>query len=455
MQLVNATLKRMGETVQKFKPEAVRAVATSATRDAGNQQLFLDGAQQALGYPIEVISGREEARLIHSGVQARWPHPNECVLIVDVGGGSAEVLIGDRGELIEAYSKPIGAVRLQQVFLKSDPPESIELRRMEDFIDEKLAVALPALQRFRIDRVIATSATAAATVCATNSVNRGLRDQADQLSSSLLGIRNLYQKVSRLNLEQRRQVVGVGPRRAEIIVPGVAVLLRVLENLQLPSLHYSIGGVRDGIVADLALRSSERNEHRLDNTQRRTIELLAKKFGVQLRHGQHVAHLASQLFLQTTMMHGLPPEDGRLLEAAAHLLDAGHFVSDSAHHKHSYYVVAHSDIEGFTASERIVIAMLCRYHRKSLPKASHEWFQRLSASEKTRILRLIPLLRLADALDQSQEQPIANVNARVSESSVKVMVDSSQTAELETWSAQQVSVVFESIYNRKLEVARG
>src|SRR5260370_12782932 len=137
MTFVCENLSRMSQIYRKLDVIGVRAVATSAVRDAGNQEEFLRRASIALDTSVEIISGQEEARLIHLGVQARWPHPEHRVLIVDVGGGSAEGIHFDRGVLSEAFSRPLGAVRLTEVFLKADPPTPAELHRMNDSIEDE------------------------------------------------------------------------------------------------------------------------------------------------------------------------------------------------------------------------------------------------------------------------------------------------------------------------------
>jgi exopolyphosphatase/guanosine-5'-triphosphate,3'-diphosphate pyrophosphatase len=325
---------------------------------------------------------------------------------------------------------------------------------MEEFIDEKLAMTLPALERYRVDRVIGTSATAAAVVCAVRGIPRASRDEADRQKATIAEVRRFYELAASVNLAARRELAGIGPRRAEIVVAGTGALLRVLESLDVPELYYSAAGLRDGLIADLASRSFGRNVPTLDPHQRRTIELLARKYEVGIRHARHVAMLAGEMFQQLRTLHGLDAMDGRLLEAAAYLLDAGHFVSDSAHHKHSYYVVANSDLEGFTNQERAILALLCRYHRKSMPKASHDAFQRLTAGERGRLMKLIPLIRAADALEESQEQAVEGVGIRIKASSVQVLVESSRTVDLEMWALERTSAVFEQVYGRMLEVGR-
>lgn len=208
MQLVSHVLANMAQTYRKHDVLAVRAVATAAVRDAGNQHEFLDRASVALGSRVEIISGQEEARLIHLGVQARWPHPQKRLLIVDVGGGSMELILSERGDIGSAYSKPLGAVRLTEVFLKHDPPAPEELRRIHEYIDEKIAPALRKIGPRQFDRVIATSATAAAVVCAVNRIPRPRRDAADRLKASTTQVRRFFRDVSTQSLAARRKAQG-------------------------------------------------------------------------------------------------------------------------------------------------------------------------------------------------------------------------------------------------------
>src|SRR5271166_2107825 len=184
-QFVCENLARMAQIYKRLEVVGVRAVATSAVRDAANQQDFLEKASQALGSPVELISGQEEARLIHLGVQARWPQTNKRVLILDVGGGSGEFILSENGMLTEAFSKPLGAVRLTEVFLRTDPPTPLELHRMDEYIEEKLAYPVRRIGSRQFDRAIATSATAAALVCAVNRIPRARRDEADRLRATL------------------------------------------------------------------------------------------------------------------------------------------------------------------------------------------------------------------------------------------------------------------------------
>jgi exopolyphosphatase/guanosine-5'-triphosphate,3'-diphosphate pyrophosphatase len=450
---VCTVLARMAAAYQKLDVVGVRAVATSAVRDASNQAEFIDRAQKALGTPIEIISGTEEARLIHLGVQTRWPHPGKRVLLIDVGGGSAEIIVGENGRMTEGVSRPLGAVRLTEVFLKHDPPTGRELLQLEKFIDDKLSVAINRIGRRPFDRAITTAATAAAIVSAVNRLPRARRDKADRLRASVTQLRRLYRELASRDVEGRRRLPGIGPRRAEIIVPGVAVILRALEALRVTAMFYSSAGLRDGIIADLAARGVGRDLARLSREQLQAVEAMARKYNVPVKHGRKVAGIAHALFECLEPLHKLSPDHAKLLEAAAYLHDVGHYVSDTGHHKHSLYLVQNSDMPGFTDAERLLIALLCRYHRKTLPTARHMPFQALNADAKRALTMLTPLLRIADALDSTKEQTVAGIACQHRNGAVLVNVSGNGDSELELWAAERAGAVFREVYGRPIVFA--
>lgn len=454
LEYVISVLSRMAQTYRRHDVAGVRAVATSAVRDARNQSEFIRRASQAIEAPVEIISGQEEARLIHLGVQSLWPHPRKRVLLIDVGGGSAEITLSENGAMLDAFSKPLGAVRLTEVFLKSDPPAPVELHRMDEFIEQKLEPIVRRIGIGKFDRAIATSASASALVCAVNRVPRARRDAADRLRATTPQIRKLYQDLSTRNVAGRRKVTGIGPRRAEIIVPGAAVFKHVLDAFHLPSVYYCAAGVRDGIIADLAARRVGRELSRMDRDQRVAVEELARRFGVPLRHARKVAALANEIFESLTPLHQLPRFYGKMLDAACYLRDIGHYISDTSHHKHSSYVVMNSDLPSFTEQERKFIAVLCRYHRKSMPQPRHQEFQALSPENQSAILYLSPILRLADGLDRTRDQRIEAVQCELRNGNVVVLIESDHDTGLEQWAAERVSENFRQVYDKHLSVAR-
>ncbi len=450
--LCNA-LSAMAHIYRRFEPAAIRAVATSAVRDARNQQEFLLRAGAAAGTPIEIISGQEEARLIHVGVQSRWPHLKRRVLLIDIGGGSAELILSEHGRILLAVSKQLGALRLTELFLRSDPPKAGELARLDQYIGERLHSAVKRIGTGQIHRVIATSATASAVVSAVNQIPRAKRDAADQMRASTPQIRALYNDLCSRSLEQRRKITGIGPRRAEIIIPGTALLLRVLQDLSLPSLYYSGAGVRDGIIADLATGASGRAATQMNRDQREMVEGMVTRYAVSMKHVRKVAKMAGELFVALEPLHKLAPHFGRLLEAASHLHDIGHYISDTRHHKHSFYIVQNSDMPGFTERERMIIANLCRYHRKAPPSSEHPNWMPLDAEARRAVMLLSPLLRIADNLDRSRGQRVKSLECTIRPVEVVIKLRSDRDVDLEAWAAERAGDFFKQVYNRPIILA--
>ncbi len=455
IRLTEEVLTRFRTTVDALGASAIRVVATSATRDAGNQEEFLARAHAALGSPIEIISGVEEARLIGLGVNSVWPQTEGPVLIVDVGGGSAEFLLLQDGVMVEGYSRPLGAVRLKEVFLDKDPPKREQVNRLQEFIDEKLELVVRRLGGRPITRAIATSATAAAIVCAVNGIARSERNEADGRCASIEQVRALYRELLLIPIEKRRRYAGIGPRRAEIIVAGVAVFLRAMERFNLSALYYSSAGVREGIICDLANRRDSAASG-LQDGERSIVEALAKRFGVLVAHARVTAGFALQLFERLTSLHNLDAGYGRLLEASCYLLDVGHYVSDTSHHKHSHYVVAHADLPGFTATEKQLIALLCRFHRKSMPTSRHSEVAALSAGNRRALELLIPFVRVADALDRSRDQHVRLARCEIRGDEVALTLEAAEGKDfaLEEWAVERSGFVFRSVYEKNLVVTK-
>jgi exopolyphosphatase/guanosine-5'-triphosphate,3'-diphosphate pyrophosphatase len=450
---VCGVLGRMAAIYQRLEVVGIRAVATAAVRDASNQREFIERASKAAGVPVEIISGREEARLIHLGVSAVWPHPKQRIMIVDVGGGSGEIILSENGRIEEAFSKPLGAVRLTGAFLREDPPKPAQIARMQDFIAERLAPVVRRIGIRKCDRAIATSATAAAMVCAVNRVPRDRREEADRLRATLPQVTKLYRELCQRDAGARSRITGIGPRRAQIIVPGIAVLLEVMRKFHLPALHYSRAGVREGLIADLAERGVGAERMLLARDQRQEVERVASRYQVPLKRARKVAIFARTLFQALRPLHKLHPDWARPLEAAAFLIDAGHFIAETGHHKHSEYIVLNSDLPGFTDQEKLQVACLCRFHRKSMPSPRHTQFQQLSPEVRRNLLYLIPILRIADALDSGRELRVESVECEIGPAEVRLRLAGQGRIGLEQWTVERVGPAFESVYQKALVVA--
>ena len=252
----------------------------------------------------------------------------------------------------------------------------------------------------------------------------------------------------------RRKLVGIGPKRAEIVVAGAAAFLHVLDLFEHRSLYYCAAGVRDGIIADLAERGVGRELSQLSSEQRSVVETMAKRYGTSSKHVKSVAAMARRLFEILQPFHRLAPAAGKLLEAAAYLHDIGHFVSGTGHHKHSAYLVANSDMPAFTDTERQTIAALCRFHRKSLPQPRHSHFQALDLDSRRTVQCLAPLLRIADALDRGHAQKVKSISSEMREGVLTLLIEASSDADLEVWAANEAAQAFREIYAAPLFIQR-
>jgi exopolyphosphatase / guanosine-5'-triphosphate,3'-diphosphate pyrophosphatase len=283
---------------------------------------------------------------------------------------------------------------------------------------------------------------------------RSRRDRADRLRASTAQIRKLHGKLASLDLAGRRKVAGIGPRRAEIIVAGTGALLRILERFHAAGTYYSAAGVRDGIIADMAARGVGGELARLSREQRKEVERVATRFGASTKHGRRVAAFTQLLFARLQILHQLPLNYGRLLEAAAYFSETGHYINDSAHHKHAYYIVSNVDFSGFTYREREFVATLCRYHRKAMPSPAHPEFQTLNPEDRRPLMLLIPILRLADNLARGPERDsVEIVSCEIQSARVAVRLRAPREPDLAEWAASRVSDVFDEVYGRSVTVS--
>lgn len=408
-----AALERMARLAESQGAQ-LRAVATSAVREARNAHDFLDAAR-AVGINIEVISGVEEARLIHLGVLQAVPYFDRRMLLVDIGGGSTEVLVGEHGQTLTARSFKLGAVRLTDRFFPEGvvTPESLEECR--SYVRAALTTYEREIRRTGFDCAVVSSGTAEA-------VARMVHlDRADAplrtYNCFTFGIDSVHRAVERLvaapSTRARAEIPGVDDQRADIIVAGAVILETVCEAFGVEELTFSECALREGVLLDTFERMAGGGLQHLRNVAMRSVRHLAERCDDDLAHSAHVANLALQIFDGTQDIHGLDPTCRDYLEAAALLANVGLVISHSKHHLHSYYVIRNTDdLTGFTDHEIEIVALVARYHRKSEPKASHPEFGQLEP-EWQRVVRVLAgILRVAIGLDRSHDQRITTVTMR-------------------------------------------
>ena len=467
MALTLRTLKRFQRAVQEHAVDQIRVVATAALRDARNGPAFQAWVKAETGWNLEIISGLEEGRLIHRGVMGAEPGAAGKVLLIDLGGGSCEITFSESKRIKETISVPLGAVRLTGEFLSADPPPEEGLARMRQFIARELRRAHRKVQPTGSFTVIATSGTAAvlSAACAAAAAKtaktasprpRKSASRAAARPAALTPtkeVRKLATRLAKLPLPQREAVPGIGPRRAEIIVPGAEVFAELLESFGVPGFHYSPLGLRDGILAHMLAEQDARAKAHQEFEHERWESVLAtaKRYGVELRQAEPVRAHAVQLFRELKSLHQLPPEYESWLAAAAILRDTGKFINHQGHHRHTQYIVSSSELYGYTPIQRTTVSAIARYLGKSRPQPGDRALRNIPADEHRNVQRAVVLLRLAVALNQDHASDVLRVAAKVYPKRIYLEVQPGRTgAELELWSLRKEAPYFREVFGREL-----
>lgn len=447
------TLKRFYKAVQLHGTDKVRCVATSAMRDARNSRAFQAWVRDETGWDVEIISGLEEGRLIHRGIVENEPGAGGRCVMVDVGGGSCEITLSEHKRIHETISLPLGAVRLTQEFVRTDVPGKDEIRRLRQFIDRELRRARRRIPTERVRLVIGTSGTAAALFEAGRALGKG---RASKKLVPTPTVRRLTSKLTKMKMGERSAVPGIGPKRAEIIIAGAQVFTEILEGLGLPGFRYSPMGLRDGILAQmLAEQDSRASVHQQFERERwQAVEEACRRYGVDPRSAQPVLHHAVQMFRDLAAVHDLPAEYQTWLEAAAMLRDIGKFLNHQGYHRHAQYIVANSELYGFTPQQRVITSAIARYQGKSRPSPEGRTMRQVPPEEYEHVRRAVVLLRLAVALNQDRASDVLKVRVRVYPKRVLLELLPGRTgAELELWSLRKEASYFREVFGRDLFVA--
>ena len=446
-------LRRFYRDMQDFGVDQVRVAATSALRDARNASAFIAWVHSATGWKVETISGLEEGRLIHLGILANTSLGASRALLIDLGGGSCELTLSEKGHIREMVSLPLGAVRLTGEFLPHDPPRPVEIQRLRRSIAEELERVREPIAGVKVRNVLATSGTAVAISNAAGVVEPfGSRLRAGHVSRATLV--RLAEYLAKLDLKDRSKVPGIGPRRAEIIVAGACVFAELMQRFSLPGFQYSPLGLRDGLLAQMLA------EHDRATVSRRQIEAerddailaMCKQYRVDLKRAEEVRRLAVQLFHQLRRVHALPPEYEGWLSAAGLLHEAGTFINRSGRHRHTYYLIANSEIFGFTPEQRHIIAAIGRYLGKTRPSPADGPMKALDSADQELVPKAVVLLRLAQAMSHGTDGSVVNLAAEVHRERVMLKLTAKDSADLEVWMLSKERAYFREVFGRELDV---
>jgi exopolyphosphatase/guanosine-5'-triphosphate,3'-diphosphate pyrophosphatase len=460
-------LKRFHKAVQMHVADKVRVVATSAMRDARNAEAFTEWVRSATGWSVEVISGLEEGRLIHLGVVTHEVGARGRCVLIDLGGGSCEVTLSDGGRIKSMSSMALGAVRLQQEFLTSDPPAKEDVARLKQYIDRELKKAERKIEAPRVGLVIATSGTAAALAEASgyarkkSSVKKKKTlakrrvEHVGELTATAEEVRTLADRMVKMRDEQRAAIPGIGPRRSEIIVGGALVYSSLMERFGLKSFRYSSLGLRDGILAqmlgDVDLRASV--HQKIESERWAGVLEVCQRYGIELRRVEPVRQHVVELFNALERVHELPEEYRLWLESAAMMQDVGKYMNHQGHHRHAQYIIANSEIFGFSPEQRAIVSALARYLGKTRPDAMDRVMRTIPLEEHTNLVRATVLLRLAVALNQDRASAVLQMRVHVYPKRVLLeLVPGRGGAELEAWSLKKEAAYFREVFRRELFV---
>jgi exopolyphosphatase / guanosine-5'-triphosphate,3'-diphosphate pyrophosphatase len=441
-------LRRFHRAAQRAGADAVRVVATSALRDARNSRSFLEWVRSATGWKVEIISGLEEARLIHLGLTASLRVNSSPVLMVDLGGGSCELTLSKKGHIQETVSLPLGAVRLTNDFLHHDPARKSEIRQLRGLIAREIGRVAPRIIKARPRVILATSGTAEslATVC--NGLYRAKSQRA--MSVTHLQMRRIAKMLARLPLEKRRGIPGIGVRRAEIIVAGAVVYSELLERCKLGGFRFSPLGLRDGLLAQMAADydHATRSGRQVESERQDSILATVQHYHVDLEHATRLRESAMKLFQDLRRIHRLPPEYKEWLAAAAMLCEVGDYVNRTGRHRHTYYIISHSEILGYTPEQRRIIAAIARYLGKSRPAPGDAVIEALPPSDQKQIAKASLLLRLAWALNLGRSGGLKTVRVRIHEAAVKLILIPKRpiSVDLELWAVERERAYFREVF---------
>lgn len=439
------------EQLAQHGVSAYRAVATSAMREAQDRWQLVDRVRRESGLELEVISGVEEARLVRLALLQAMPEAGQGTsLLLDLGGGSLELSLLESGRLAWSTSLELGTVRLMEAFLDTGAVHDDQLSLIDEYTLRLLDEALPALRGRRFTRVLGSGGNLEALAEVLPASPEAGTPPTPVLDATALA--SFAAALARRSVEERVRELGVRRDRAEVIFPAAVILSHLSARLNLRRILVPGAGLRDGLLRELVARHflawDERDSDQvaLDAARR-----LGARYAFHASHAEQVRRLSTAVFDDLQPLHRLARRDRLLLEVGALLHDIGDYVAYDRHHKHSAYLVENSEIAGLADAERRVVACLARYHRKSVPQVKHETFRALEVPDQRRVRWLVPLLRLADALDREHLARVESLEARVDRDRVLLRLYSPHDCALERWTLAAKSGYFQEVYGMRVE----
>jgi exopolyphosphatase/guanosine-5'-triphosphate,3'-diphosphate pyrophosphatase len=450
--------KGFAEAARGFGASEIIAFATSAVREAENRDEFIERVRQDAAIEVSVISGVEEARLIWLGVSSGVELGDRKALLIDIGGGSTEVIVGDTGGYSVLESMRLGAIRLSNRFFQDSGPVSPSaFEKVQLYVQGVASQVTRRVRNAGFDLALGSAGTITAlgTIIARRSEN--VVQEQGNLTFRVGELRETVQMLCRLPLEERRRVPGMDANRAEIILGGAAIILTLMQEFGAEKLTVSERGLRDGILLDHLLRGEEaRQNFESLSVRRRSILQLARACNYEAEHAQQIVHLALSLFDETARLklHPYGKEERELLDYAAITHDIGSFLSHSNHHKHAYYLIRNYDLPGFNDAEIDAIANVALYHHKGTPKKHHPNLANLDREARRLVEVLSAILRIAEGLDRSHLGLVRGIRLERLKKPDRFLLTliASADCQMEIWGVQNNREPFERVFGAPLSV---
>jgi exopolyphosphatase/guanosine-5'-triphosphate,3'-diphosphate pyrophosphatase len=439
------TLAKMKAIADGFEVTEVRAVATSAVREAANGRAFVREARRRCGLRIDVIPPEEEAQLVLQSALRHFDLTGRSVAVVDIGGGSMEVVFVAGTAVDQVHPLPLGAVRLAERYCKSDPLARRHWRKLKRAIDRTLdTMGKPP---FHPEIIIGSGGTFTNLGEMVRAEREGKAGPAHGYALSRADVVHLLHRMRVTPLEVRREMPGLNPRRADIIVAGAAAVSRLAKRLGTQQILVNERGLRDGLLLSMIADRMEPGQMAVSRPTDREewVRAFARTCRSNERHCEHVSMLAGQLFDGLKDELDLSEDSRSLLTAAALLHDVGYVINHAKHHKHAYHLILHGDLRGYSPREVELIANVARYHRRAFPKKSHANFARLDKGDRRLVRRLAGLLRVADGLDRTHARRVRRVTCERQRHRLRLVLDADADPRVEIWDAGRKAGLLERV----------
>jgi exopolyphosphatase/guanosine-5'-triphosphate,3'-diphosphate pyrophosphatase len=446
-----STVEQLVKLAESSGASVVRAVATCAVRESSNAEAFVEAVAKRTGVRVEVVSGEEEARLINLGLRSEFPASQDPIFVVDIGGGSTELVISDGARVLFTESLPVGVVRLADRFARGDPPSDRDRKAMKKEIRSVARRAVEAVRKKGFKTCVGSSGTIQSLSLVHEAAILG-REPSPTGHRTLTrkGLKRVNRLLGRTTEKEKLRVPGLDPRRRDIAVPGGILLSWILKRTDAEAIVVGERGLREGLLLDFVARHGEAKIAPNRDMRARSVDRLLRRGNAEVLHAAHVARLGLEIFDQTHALHQLTAREREWLQYGALLHDVGCYVGYAKHQRHSYYLITHGDLTGFSSEEIEVIASLARYHKGGRPRDTHENWRRLDPYLRSVVEKLASILRIADGLDRSHRQLVTAVSCRARARRLEIEASARADCEPELSAARKKSNLFERVFNRSL-----